>query len=86
MYEIVLWTLASLSGQMLFYLCVVSHTVTGVHIVQHTCVLSLCLLYYVGSCDYTQVEKCLASKIRPLLPALLLLLLVFHIHVNIQDP
>ena len=64
----------SLAGQTLFYLCVA----TGAHIVcsRHggskekvllfPCFLHVCCIlsavYYVGSCDYTQVEKSLASE------------------------
>ena len=61
---------ASLAGQTLFYLCVV----TGAHILYsrhggskekvEVSLLPPCLLHtiYVGSCDYTQVEKSLASE------------------------
>ena len=57
------------------FVCSESHCDRSSHSTAH--MLSPCLLYYVGSCDYTQVEKC---KTRPLLPALLYLLLTTSLH------
>ena len=62
----------SLAGQTLFYLCIV----TGAHIVYsrhggskekvegEELASSVSAVYCVGSCDYTQVEKSLASKTK----------------------